>query len=168
MNDRLELACGDTMGKHGGFKTLPDDNEVSKNSDMDIKYEKELLSEQFSLIENIIDRETMNSDTSEESEENSKEGGEKYCLGSSIEEDNTTVRGEALKRLTVENVLALNDLHDVFEFSIEHDINIDKLETIEECQERFLLHIEKEKCGITKKHQVKKILYTKLNLVIGS
>lgn len=155
MNDRIGFACCSTMGKQGELKTLPSDNEdYQDDTDMDVKHEKELLSQKFSLIENMINGQTLKSETSDEDEENSKEESEKNSLGSSIEEEITPVTTEAQKRLTLENVLALNDLHDVFEFSLEHDINIDNLETVEECKERFLLHLEKEQTGCTKKQQV--------------
>jgi len=159
MNTMFGFSCDARMGKHGDIKTFPADSDVCQERQMDVKTEKEYMSDQYSFIENMYDNTDIapvTIDASDDDDENSKEESVKRCLGygESVDEDNNPIKSESQKRLTVENVNELSDLLDAIEFSIEHDINIDNLESIEDCKERFLLHIEKERNGSTKKQQV--------------
>lgn len=40
---------------------------------------------------------------------------------------------------------ALDDIADTFDYAIEHDIDIDELETVDEMKERFMLDLMKHK-----------------------
>lgn len=52
---------------------------------------------------------------------------------------------KASMELTLSNINALKDLPQAFDFAIYNEIPIDGLDTIEEMEERFIMHLKKEK-----------------------
>lgn len=157
MNSALRL-YDETMGKYGHLHTLTNDCDIHNTIDMDLENEQDYLpSKYYDLINTLDNLENADNEHSGDEGENVKEDDVKQEWSDIDEVDDCDCNlqtSETEKRLTVDNVNALTDLVEAIEFSIEHDINIDNLDTIEECKERFLLHIEKEKNGTTKKHQV--------------
>lgn len=156
----MENLYHEKMGKNGHIKTLPVDYGICNNKAMDLEQEKgDIQTDIFGLRDSLDDSENnsiYSSDDDGTSDDNFKRdyGACYEALGDTEDDEPYSVPTIVDKSLTAENINKLNDLLDAIEFSIEHDINIDELETVEECKERFLLHIQKERNEITKKQQV--------------